>query len=235
MRRLASTAWLDVRLQARAGLYAIGLSLAVVMGLAGRFLVPPEAMSRVLPVLFLLLLGSSTYIFGAGMVLLERGQGTLGALRVTPVRAREYIGSKVATLSVFAFVEGVVVLLVAVGPDGFRPALLIPGALAMAVMYTLFGLIQVAPHESVTDFLVPGAIIATLVLQLPLFPFLGLWPSPLWYAIPTFAPLTLLEGSLRPIGTGEWVYAIAYGSLTLVVCWRLVRARFARHMGLGDG
>lgn len=235
MRRLLSTIRLDVRLQARAKLYHIGLALAVVIGLAGRFFVSPEAMGRVLPVFFLLFLGSSTYIFGAGMVLLERGQGTLGAMRVTPIRSGEYLGSKILTLSTFALAESAVVLLIALGPTGFEPLLLVPGILAMAVFYTLVGLAQVASSDSVTDFLVPGAIVVSLILQSPLYPFLGLWQSPLWYVVPTYAPLTLLEAAFRPIEAWEWIYAIGYGLLAIIGCRWLVERRFARHVGIGAG
>jgi len=231
VRRGVATVLLDVRLQARSRLYHIGLALAVALGLAARHLVEPVALRVVIPVFFLLFLGSTTYMFGSSMVLLERTEGTLGALRVTPLRVGEYVASKVITLSGFALVESAVVLLIAVGPAALPPAFL-PGALAMGVLYTLLGLAQVAPHDTVTGFLVPGAMVATLVLQLPLFPFFGLWPSPLWHLVPTYAPLVLLEAAVRPIAAWEWVYGVGYCALTIAGGWWLVRRRFVRHLGL---
>ena len=71
----------------------------MLIGVAGRSFFPHDSLPIVLPVFFLLFLGGSTYIFVAGMIILERGERTLDALAVTPLGFREYLGSKVATLS----------------------------------------------------------------------------------------------------------------------------------------
>lgn len=233
MNRLLRTLGLDVRLQARNSLYHIGVGLAVVLGVAGRSLFPHEAQKVALPAFFLLFLGGSTYIFVAGMILLEKGEGTLDALKVTPLRLREYVGSKVATLSAFAMVESVIVLLIAHGPRGFNPVALLVGIGAMSLLYTLIGVAQVARYDSVTDFLIPWAMVVMTVLQLPVFPLLGIWSSPIWYAIPTQAPLLIIEAAFRPIRAWEWVYAIGYGSLAIAASYRLARSQVARHLAMG--
>ena len=84
MSRLASVLRLDVRLQARSRLYAIGIVVSVLMGLAGRFLFEPNSARLVLPIFYLLGIGGTTFMFGSSMLLLEKSQGTLQALRVSP-------------------------------------------------------------------------------------------------------------------------------------------------------
>jgi fluoroquinolone transport system permease protein len=230
--RLAPSLLLDTRLQARNKLYHIGIALAIALGFAGRSLFEPATLGLVLPVFYLLFLGGTTYMFGASMVILERGERTLDAARVTPLRVGEYFASKVLTLTGFALLESVIILLIALGGNGFNLSLLVAGIVTMSVFYTLLGIGQVAPHDSVTDFLVPGAMIVMVVLQLPLFHVVGVWPSPFWYLVPTLAPLVLMEGAFRPLATWEWVYALTYSVLSIWATYRFARARFASHLGM---
>jgi fluoroquinolone transport system permease protein len=232
MSRLAASLLLDTRLQGRNKLYHIGIALAIGLGVAGRSFFEREALGLVLPVFYLLFLGGTTYMFGASMLILERGERTLDAARVTPLRVSEYIASKVATLSAFALLESLIILFLALGATGFDLPLLIVGIVVMGVFYTLLGVAQVAPYDSVTDFLVPGAMVVMILLQLPLFHVIGVWPSPFWYIVPTLAPLVLMEGAFRPLATWEWIYALGYSALSITAAYRFARVRFAAHLGM---
>jgi hypothetical protein len=57
------------------------------------------------------------FFFMAGLVLLEKGEGTLEAQVVTPLRTGEYLASKVITLTVLSLLESVLLVLLAVGLD----------------------------------------------------------------------------------------------------------------------
>jgi fluoroquinolone transport system permease protein len=221
---------LNVTLQARNNLYAIGIALALVLGAIGRYVFPYEVRPIVIPAFYLLFIGGSTYMFVAAMILFERAEGTLDAVRVSPLRLDEYLASKIVTLTTFALVESLIVLLIAFGADGFDVLPLIGGILALGAFNTLVGIAQVAGHRTVTDFLIPGAMIAMLVLQLPIFHFLGMWAGPAWYLIPTRAPLLIIEGAFRPLSGLEWGYAVGYSAMWLVVAGRLARSRFVRHV-----
>ena len=230
MTRLAAALRLDARVQRRNRLYAIGITIALVLGAAGRWVFPSAALPVVIPAFYLLFVGGSTYMFVAAMILLERGEGTLDALRVTPLRTAEYLTSKVVTLSLFSLVEGLIVLLVAFGATGYSVAPLAVGLLLMGAFLTLVGIAQVVGHEKVTDFLIPGAMVVMLVFQLPLFHFLGMWQGAIWYAIPTRASLLIIEAAFRPLSAGEWTYALAYSVLAVVAAAALARRRFVLHV-----
>ncbi|CAN0598147.1 unnamed protein product, partial [Laminaria digitata] len=92
---------LDVRLQARSRLYVIGIVVSVMLGALGRFLIGPQHAAQAVPILYLLGLGGTTYIYGATMVLLERSEGTLLALRVSPLSEKTYLLSKLINLTAF--------------------------------------------------------------------------------------------------------------------------------------
>lgn len=233
MTRLAAEVWLDVRLQARSRLYVIGIVLALLLGLAGRYFFPADALRVVIPAFYLLFLGGSTYAFVAAMLMLERGEGTLDAIRVTPLRIGEYIGSKVATLTAFSAVESLIILFVAGGGADVGFAVLLAGIALMGIFNTLVGIAQAARHDTVTDFLIPGALVVMTVLQLPLFHFLGTWTSPLFYLIPTRAPLVLIEAAFGPVPVWEWVYGLAYSGVAIAAAAFLARRQFIRHVVRG--
>ena len=233
MKHLQSTVLLDVKVQGRNKLYAIGIGTSLVVGLSMGQLFEPDTIRIILPVLFLGSLGGTTYMFVAGMVLFEKSERTNDALSVTPLRRRDYILSKTITLTAFATVESVIVLVTAFGVRGFNAAILAAGIVSMGALFTLIGLAQVARHHSVTDFLVPGAIVVTTFLELPLFHILNIFPSPLWYLIPTQAQVLLMKGALQPIPTWEWIYAIGYTIVALPTVYILANRQVSKHL-LGE-
>ena len=236
MSTFSATVRLDVRLQARSRLYAIGFVMAVALGLVARSLFGEEQAGQVLGTFYLLGIGSTTYVFGASLVLMERTQGTLQALRASTMRTTVYIGSKIFTLTSFALVEAA--LLYAVGFWGvpFRPVPLLAGVASLGVIYTLVGMGQVAVHDSVTSFLMPDALLVGSVLQLPLLYVLGVGPSGIWYAFPTQGPLLLMLAGFTSLEAWQWAYAVVMSGVVIVAagCW--ARARFVRFVAFGgDG
>jgi len=231
--RLAAEIRLDMMVQARNRLYVIGVALALVLGAVGRWVFPAAALPLAISAFYLLFIGGSTYMFVASMILFERSEGTLEAIRVSPLRLGEYLLSKVTTLSAFALLESLIVLFVAFGIGGYGIAPLVLGVLLLGAFNTLAGIAQVARHETVTDFLIPGAMMVMVVLQLPIFHLLGMWTGTLWYLIPTRAPLLIIEAAFRPLTGLEWAYAVAYSMLSLAAAAWLARRQFLLHLVMG--
>lgn len=234
MSLLLATLKLDVRLQARSKLYTIGIVVAILMGLAGRFLVHPDYAGRVLAVFYLTGLGGTTYIFAASLVLLEKSEGTLQALRTTPLTSTAYILSKVITLTSFALLESAIVYAVAFFGIPLNPAPMIMGVVCLGVFYTLVGLGQVASHNSVTAFLFPGAVVISLFLQLPEFHVIA-GPNPLWYFIPTQGSMLLMLGATENLDVWQWAYAIVVSLVSIVLAYWWAKRRFARFIALQEG
>lgn len=69
---------------------------------------------------------------------------------------REYLASKVVTLSGFAAVEAAVVYAIASPGAPASVAPLAAGVLVLGVSMTLLGVGQAASYDSVTSFLLPG-------------------------------------------------------------------------------
>jgi fluoroquinolone transport system permease protein len=224
---------LDVRLQARSRLYVIGIGLAVLLGLGGRALEGASA-GRLLTAFYLLGLGSSTYVFSAALVLLERSQGTLAALRASPLTTPVYLGSKVLSLTLFAMLESVIVYAVGFADTPTHLGVLAVGLASLGILYTLLGLGQVARHDSVTAFLMPGALLLGTVVQLPVMHLLGVEPALLWYLIPTQGPMLLILAAFEPLEPWQWGYAVGMSMAAMAASAWWARRRFSRFVQLAD-
>ncbi len=234
MSLLLATVKLDVRLQARSKLYAIGIFVAILLGLAGRFFVHPDYAGRLLAVFYLAGLGGTTYFFGASLMLLEKSEGTLHALRTTPLTSTAYIASKVITLTSFALLESAIVYAVAFFGVPLNLFPMILGVVCLGVIYTLVGLGQVASHDSVTGFLFPGAVLVTLVLELPMF-YVIAGPDPIWYLVPTHGSLLMMLGATETLEVWQWAYAIVVSPVAIVLAFWWAKRRFARFISLQEG
>lgn len=235
MSRLKATVQLDIKLQARNRLYAIGVFMAAVMGLMVRFLVPEAYVGSGLVAFYVLGLGGTTFMFGASMLLLEKDERTLSALRTSMITTQDYVASKAITLTGFALIESAIVYGIAARgvPTDFGWLLL--GAVVLGVFYTLVGLGLASSHTAVTSFLLPSGAFVAMVLQLPFLSLFGLEPWWLWYLIPTQAPLLLLLAAFEPLEAWQWAYAALVSPGMLLGAWWYCRARFRRHIQFPEG
>ncbi len=234
MSHLRAAVALDTRVQARSRLYAIGVIVAVIMGVAVRIFFPAGSAGRVMPAFFLLGLGGTTYMFGASMILLEKSERTLEALRVSPLTRRTYVASKVLTLTGFATLEAAIVYAIAAAGVTVSPLPLIAGVLILGVAYTLVGIGQAAAHDSITRFLMPGAMIVIGVLQLPFLYVLDIGAGGIFYLIPTQAPLLLMLGAFEPLASWQWIYAVVVSVVGLWAAGVYARMRFRKHIRLPE-
>ena len=209
MHRLAATVRLDLRLQMRNGFYyAVAFVLACWFVVLTRL--PAIDWGYVLPAVVFGNLVMINFYFVAGLVLLEKGEGTLEAQVVTPLASWEYLASKALTLAALAVVEQAVIVWSAYG-GGFAAGPLVAGIVLAGVLYTLTGFLLVARYRSINEFMFPSVLFTT-VLSLPLLHYFGLWDSWLLYLHPFAAPLVLLGGAFRPITPWEWAYGALYSA-----------------------
>lgn len=222
MSRLLSTMILDTKVQVRNNLYTIGIGVGVVVAFALSQLITSDQMPAVIPTLMLLVIGGSTLLYVAGMILFEKDEGTINASIVSPLSPTEYLLSKIITLTTLATLEAIVMiggtmLFLSFGQAVTIPNLLVllVGILAISVMYTLIGIIMIVRFDSITDFIIPLSVVA-VIMQLAFLYFLGLIDSPIFLIIPVSAPSMIMRGAYVDLSAGEWIYGIAYTSVLLV-------------------
>ncbi len=232
MRRLLATLRCDVRLQLRNGFYYAAAFTALVNVLILHWL-PRESVGWLLPALLLENMLVNTFYFMAGLVLLEKGEGTIAAQAVTPLRIGEYLAAKVLSLTLLSIVEALAIAGIAMRL-GFAPLPLAAGIALAAVLFSLYGFIVVARYDSINEYLMPSVLYAA-VLGLPFLGYFGLWDSPLLYLHPVQAPLLILQAAFAPLAMWQWAYGLAYSALWIGIAGWLGQRVFRRFVVRTEG
>jgi fluoroquinolone transport system permease protein len=213
--RFLSTLALDARLQFRGGFYAASAFVAVclIVLLSG---FSAENAAVLLPPLLLGAVMTNTFYFVAGLVLLERTEGTLIVQRATPLRDYEYLASKILTLSALTLAECLSIsgFAVGFGAQLFGQAL---GILLASALLGLTGIIVVVWYESINQFLFPS-VLYTLLLSLPVLGYFEVGPRAWYLPHPLQGPMELLQGTPSSLA-----YATFYPLLWLIPLCRSAR------------
>jgi fluoroquinolone transport system permease protein len=220
----------DATLQARNGFYQATVFIVLVMG--ALLLAIPEALraDRALwvPAVLAVNLQITTFFFVAGLMLLEREEGTLAALGVSPLGAGTYLLSKTVTLTALAALETVLLIWIAFGTAGDWVLILL-GTAAIGAVYTGLGVAVGARFRSVNALLLPASLVVTLLL-LPLLPHFGLAPRAPSLLHPLEPPLALIRAGYGAGGAEEIAYGVAGSAIWAAVAFLLGRRAVRRLM-----
>lgn len=236
MMRFLAEAKVDVTVQVRNNLYTIGIVVALLTAVLFAWLGSADQLAALVPSLMLLVIGGTTFLYVGALIFFEKDQGTLQATIVSPVRPAEYLWAKIMTLTALATLEALIMLggsSLIMSFSGAVPVpnipLLLAGIVAIGVLYTLAGIILMVRYEKITDFLVPMALIIS-VLQLPFLYFWGVFEFPVFLVIPTSAPAMLIRGAYTPLATWQWVYGVGYTALLIAGLTTWANRAFHAHI-----
>ena len=232
MKRLLASIRLDVRLQFRNGFYYAAAFVAVLSVLLLSQL-PDASLAWLLPLFVMNNLIINNFYFVAGLVLLEKGEGTLEAQVVTPLRTDEYLASKAMTLALLSLLETLLIAGLTAGLN-FNVLILSAGVTVMAIFFMLTGFIVVARYDSINEYLLPS-VLYTALLALPLLPYVGVAESRLFYLHPLQPMLLLLQTAFRPAAAWQLTYGVVYSSLWLVLIYHFSRRTFHRFVITKEG
>ncbi len=228
MTRLLSTFRWDLTRQFRYGFYYVSALLILIL-VALLHQLPGDGsidFGLLIPALVVLSLVMTTFYFMGALVLLEKGEGTLAALVVTPVRDTEYLASKVASLSLLAMVETLLLILLIYG-TAFEPLPLLAGMSLLGGFYTLIGFVAIARYDTINEYLLPSILI-TIALGLPLLDHFGLWESVLFYLHPVQPALVLLRAAFAPMEMWQLAYGVLGASAWVGLSFVWARQLFHR-------
>jgi fluoroquinolone transport system permease protein len=217
----------DIVLQARNGFY--WASAFLVVAISTLLLSLPESAransAAWVPAILTVNLQITTFFFVAGLMLLERDEGTLSALAVSPLSPSGYLAMRTFSLTGLAAAETLAIVWIGFGASGSWP-LLLAGTAALGVIYTGLGAAIAARYESVNALLLPASAFVALLL-LPLLPHFGLAPRWLFVVHPLEPPMTLLRAGYVAIDRIEVALAIvgSFGWSALAFVWGRNRVR----------
>jgi fluoroquinolone transport system permease protein len=227
----------DVIVQARNGFYWASAFLVIIIS-ALLLNVPGSARANSaawVPAILVLNLQITTFFFVAGLMLLERDEGTLNALAVSPLSPSGYLAMRTLSLTGLAAAETIAIVWIGFGTGGSWP-LILGGTAALGVIYTGVGAAVATRYDSVNALLLPASAFVALLL-LPLLPHFGLTPRLPFFVHPLEPPMTLIRAGY---GAGDRV-DVAYGMFgslgwsAMAFVWGRNRVRALMHNTRASG
>ena len=164
----------------------------------------------------------TTFFFVAGLILLERDEGTLTALAVSPVTPGGYLLIRTITLTGLAMAETFAVVSIGFGIAGSWLHI-VAGTAALGIIYTSMGAALATRYESINGLLLPASVVVTLLL-LPLLSHFGFTTRALFLVHPIEPALTLIRAGYTPFNAGDLAFGLAGSSI-----WGALTFLFARH------
>lgn len=232
MKRFLSTARWDTSLQYRNGFYFASAFVAVFFIILLRQF-PSVDWSYWWPAIITGNLSINAFYFMAAIVLLEKGEGTLEAQVITPLRPWEILLSKVFTLGLLSLFE---TLLIIVSVQGvyFNWFLLVGGIVFYIAMLSLYGFFVVVRYDSINEFLLPS-VIWTMGFSVPLLYYFDIWRNPVMFLHPLQAILILLQGAFTSIPTWQIVYGFGYSILWIGIAMYFSLRAFHKFVVVKEG
>jgi len=146
--------------------------------------------------------------FIGGILLLEKQQGILQSIVVTPLSSMEYMISKVCSLTLVALFAGILISAFIAAQEVNYISLMV-GIILTSSFFTLMGILIACRARTVNAFFVK-MIPVMLFLVLPVFLLIPFWDQSLLNIIPTVACLRMVYGAYHGNPLGEMVFQIGY-------------------------
>ena len=224
MKRLISAIKWDIHFQMKYGLYTAGAVLTLVwIGVLSLF--SGQAIGLAVPIILLSDVSTMGLLFIGSIIFFERGQGSLAAVVTTPLKTKEYIVSKVVSLTLFITVYSLILAFITSWLKGqaLNPLILIVAILLIAVEYTLIGFYLSTFFKKFTDFLLPMGLVFA-IMNLPLFTMFDIPAleafNKLFYIMPSMGFVKLLLGLYTPPSGLDVMYALVFNGLVIVILFK---------------
>lgn len=221
--RLLNALKSDVKFQMRQGFYVIYIIITIFYMIALSWLPDHILKYAVAGVLY-----SDPSVLGlffiGGIIMLEKVQGIIDYVIVTPLRIREYIFSKVISLAFLSVVAGCAISIVTYSHK-VNWLVLIIGILLTSVLYTLLGILICTKCKSVNEFMVK-MIPYMLIFTIPCLSLIGFKYSYVFTIFPSVATIRIVFGAYTGISTIEAIILIIYTLLIDILIFNKVQKVF---------
>lgn len=193
----------DIRFQIKQGFYLVYVIITIMYLIILSFLP-----TSILPTAVPLVVFSDPSVLGlffiGGIILLEKSQGVLMVIVVSPLKSMEYILAKVISLTLIATLATVVITLFGYH-ESVNWVTLILSTIFTSSLFTLLGIIINAGCKNVNQYMLK-TIPYMLLFILPCFSLIGFPYSDLFLIFPSVAALKLMMGAF--IGISWWVNSL---------------------------
>lgn len=216
--RLLAALKSDIKFQLKQGFYLVYTCLTILYLLILYFI--PEGVIKTYAVPLTIFTDPAIigYFFIGSIVMLEKQQGIIDALAVTPLDPKEYLISKAISLSIIGLISSLLIATLAGGRVNWLYA--VAGILLNSLLYTLFGFIAAGGAKSVNSYFL-RAIPMMLIVIFPCFTLIDFPFSWLFRIFPSVAGLELMIGSFTGI---NMLTVVIDGVILCIWIWLLFLA-----------
>lgn len=197
----------DIRFQIKQGFYLVYVIITLLYLVILSFL-PHD----LLPVALPLVVFSDPSVLGlffiGGIILLEKVQGVLMVVVVSPLRTSEYILSKVISLAILSILAAFVISFFS-SYEAINWLLLLMATILTSGIFTMSGIMINAGCETVNQYMLK-TIPYMLLFVLPCFSLIGFPYSYLFTVVPSVAALRLMMGAYQGIAWFEAGALVVY-------------------------
>lgn len=205
--RLRHAVWADMRFQMKQGFYLVYVVITIMYLIILSFL-PKNVLSIALPLVVFSDPSVLGLFFIGGIIMLEKVQGVLMVVVVSPLRTIEYIVSKVLSLA-FISVLAAFVITAFSHYESVSWLLLLLSTVLTSSIFTLCGIMINAGCQTVNQYMLK-TIPYMLLFVLPCFSLIGFPYSWLFTIVPSVAALRLMMGAYLGISWYEALGLIVY-------------------------
>jgi fluoroquinolone transport system permease protein len=191
MIRLLSIVVWDLRLQFRHHFWFIGLLLTL-LWLVILFNLSDAATTTWIPVIIFADIGSMGLLFIAGILYLERRQGTLYVAAIMPASLATWLVMKLLGLTLLT--TACAMLIVSFSTDSVNWVRTIVAAALSGALFTSIGFVLAAPFDRILNYFLAMSLVLTL-LNLPILAHLNIVSTGFMWLIPSYGALRLLAES----------------------------------------
>ncbi len=208
----------DVRFQFKQGFYLVYILLTLIyMVILGKL--PQEWKSTVIPLVLFSDPSMVGFFFIGALVMLEKVQGVIQYVVVTPLRSMEYLLAKVVSLTILAIAATIMITLATYGYQ-LNWFLLILAVILTSSFFVFYGFIVAVRCTTLNQYFI-RMIPYLLLIVLPCFSLIGFPYAWLFNIFPSVAGLKLVYGAFNGI---DFLSAAAYAAYLLAA--NLVIARY---------
>jgi fluoroquinolone transport system permease protein len=207
----------DVRFQFKQGFYLVYILLTLIyMVILGKL--PQEWKSTVIPLVLFSDPSMVGFFFIGALVMLEKVQGVIQYVVVTPLRSMEYLLAKVVSLTILAIAATIMITLATYGYQ-LNWFLLILAVILTSSFFVFYGFIVAVRCTTLNQYFI-RMIPYLLLIVLPCFSLIGFPYAWLFNIFPSVAGLKLVYGAFNGI---DFLSAAAYAAYLLAANLAIAR------------
>lgn len=221
----------DFKFQFKEGFLYIYLAICIIY-LVILSVLPSNFLLIVLPILIYSDPAGLGLFFIGGMIMLERRQGIVNYLIVTPLKVKEYILSKVITLSTLAVVVSLIITFFTSIKEPVNYLVLITSTFFTANFFTFIGIFIAIRCSNLNEYFVK-IIPWMILLSLPCLGLIGQPNSIFLSIIPSVASLQLIIGAFHEITVVKYLLLTTYLIIINIKLLSVVSKKFEETMTTG--